>query len=101
MKNGGHVTLYAIIQRRSEEAVRARTIAAMNIVNALFMTAAAAVTAVLLAGGFTTPHLYLALRILKLGGALWVCPLFPPHTPRMLAPIVLPLAHQGDGTGPG
>src|SRR5205085_8711941 len=66
------VPLYAIIQRRSEEAARARTIAAMNIVNALFMTAAAAVTAVLLVGGFTTPELYLALGILNLGVAPWL-----------------------------
>ena len=49
--------LYAIIQQRSDEAARARTIAAMNIMNALFMTAAAAVTALLLSVGFTTPDL--------------------------------------------
>ena len=46
------VPLYAIIQRRSDEAARARTIAAINIMNALFMTAAAAVTALLLSSGF-------------------------------------------------
>src|SRR5579862_932787 len=37
------VPLYAIIQRRSEEAMRARIIAAGNIMNALFMTGAAGV----------------------------------------------------------
>jgi acyl-[acyl-carrier-protein]-phospholipid O-acyltransferase/long-chain-fatty-acid--[acyl-carrier-protein] ligase len=49
------VPLYAMIQQRSEEAARARIIAAGNIVNALFMTAAAAVTALLIAIGFRTP----------------------------------------------
>ena len=53
------VPLYAIIQRRSDEAARARTIAAMNIMNALFMTAAAAVTALLLSSALGTPDLWL------------------------------------------
>src|ERR1700719_2214904 len=39
------VPLYAIIQNRSEEASRARIIAANNVVNALFMAGAAAGTA--------------------------------------------------------
>ena len=39
------VPLYAIIQSRSDEASRARIIAANNIINALFMAGAAAVTA--------------------------------------------------------
>ncbi len=67
------VPLYAIIQRRSDEAARARTIAAMNIMNALFMTAAAAVTALLLSSGLSTPHLWLILAILNAAVALWIC----------------------------
>ena len=55
------VPLYAIIQQRSEEAVRARIIAAGNIVNALFMTGAAIVTALLLAAGLHTPEVFLLL----------------------------------------
>src|SRR5438477_8235088 len=42
------VPLYAIIQRRSDETARARIIAAGNVVNALFMTGAAIVTALLI-----------------------------------------------------
>ncbi len=88
------VPLYAIIQQRSDEAARARTIAAMNIMNALFMTAAAAVTAVMLAAGFKTPDIYLALAILNAGVALWICKLLPQDTLRMLARIVLRLAYR-------
>jgi acyl-[acyl-carrier-protein]-phospholipid O-acyltransferase/long-chain-fatty-acid--[acyl-carrier-protein] ligase len=93
------VPLYAIIQRRSDEAARARTIAAMNIVNALFMTAAAAVTALLLLLGFATPDLWLALAILNAGVALWICRLLPQDTLRMLARIVLRLAYRVDLRG--
>src|SRR6266851_1091350 len=88
------VPLYAIIQRRSEEAARARIIAAMNVMNALFMTGAAAVTALLLAGGLHTPDLYLVLGIMNLGVALWICRLLPQDTLRLLARIVLRLAYR-------
>jgi acyl-[acyl-carrier-protein]-phospholipid O-acyltransferase/long-chain-fatty-acid--[acyl-carrier-protein] ligase len=88
------VPLYAIIQRRSEEAARARTIAAMNVMNALFMTAAAAVTAVLLSFGLATPDLWLILAILNAAVALWICRLLPQDALRMLARIVLRLAYR-------
>ncbi|HEX2151288.1 MAG TPA: MFS transporter, partial [Stellaceae bacterium] len=88
------VPLYAIIQRRSDEAARARTISAMNIMNALFMTAAAAVTAVLLIAGFTIPDLWLTLAILNAGVALWICRLLPQDTLRLLARIFLRLAYR-------
>src|SRR5207302_2517515 len=88
------VPLYAIIQRRSDEAARARIIAAGNIMNALFMTGAAAVTALVLAAGLHTPDLYLILGILNLGVALWICRLLPQDTLRMLARIALRLAYR-------
>ena len=83
------VPLYAIIQHRSDEAARARTIAALNIMNALFMTAAAAVTALLLSSGLSTPHLWLILAILNAAVALWICRLLPQDVLRLLARIVL------------
>src|SRR5437764_340564 len=93
------VPLYAIIQRRSDEAARARTIAAMNIMNAMFMTGAAGVTALLLAAGFDTPDLYLALSILNIGVALWICRLLQQDTLRMLARIVLRLFYRVEVRG--
>jgi acyl-[acyl-carrier-protein]-phospholipid O-acyltransferase/long-chain-fatty-acid--[acyl-carrier-protein] ligase len=82
------VPLYALIQRQSEEAARARIIAAGNIMNALFMTAAAVATAVLLAAGLRTPDLYLVLGIMDLGVALWICRLLPPEWLRLLPRIL-------------
>ena len=66
----------------------------MNIMNALFMTAAAAVTAVLLSFGLGTPDLWLILAILNAGVALWICRLLPQDTLRLLARIVLRLAYR-------
>jgi acyl-[acyl-carrier-protein]-phospholipid O-acyltransferase / long-chain-fatty-acid--[acyl-carrier-protein] ligase len=93
------VPLYAIVQRRSEEAFRARIIAAGNIMNALFMTGAAIVTALLLAAGLHTPDLYLVLGILNAGVALWICKLLPQDTLRMLARIALRLAYRVEVRG--
>jgi acyl-[acyl-carrier-protein]-phospholipid O-acyltransferase/long-chain-fatty-acid--[acyl-carrier-protein] ligase len=93
------VPLYAIIQRRSDETARARTIAAGNIANALFMTAAAIVSAALLAAGLKTPDLYLVLGIMNAGVALWICKLLPQDTLRMLARIALRLAYRVEVRG--
>ncbi len=93
------VPLYAIIQRRSDEAARARIIAAGNIMNALFMTAAAVVTALLLAAGLKTPDLYLVLGIMNAGVALWICRLLPQDALRMLARIALRLAYRVEVRG--
>jgi acyl-[acyl-carrier-protein]-phospholipid O-acyltransferase/long-chain-fatty-acid--[acyl-carrier-protein] ligase len=88
------VPLYAIIQRRSEDAARARIIAAANIVNALFMTGAAVATAILIAAGLRTPDLYLVLGIMNAGVAFWICKLLPQDVLRMLARIALRLAYR-------
>jgi acyl-[acyl-carrier-protein]-phospholipid O-acyltransferase/long-chain-fatty-acid--[acyl-carrier-protein] ligase len=88
------VPLNAIIQHRSDEAARARTIAAMNIMNALFMTAAAAVTALLLWAGLTAPHLWLILGLLNAAVALWICRLLPQDVLRLLARLVLRLLYR-------
>jgi acyl-[acyl-carrier-protein]-phospholipid O-acyltransferase / long-chain-fatty-acid--[acyl-carrier-protein] ligase len=57
--------------------------------NALFMTAAAAVTALLLSSGLNTPHLWLILAILNGAVALWICRLLPQDALRLLARLVL------------
>jgi acyl-[acyl-carrier-protein]-phospholipid O-acyltransferase/long-chain-fatty-acid--[acyl-carrier-protein] ligase len=88
------VPLYAIIQHRSDEEARARTIAALNIMNALYMTVAAVLTALLLIAGFTIPDLWLILAILTALVALWICRLLPQDALRALARIVLRLAYR-------
>lgn len=53
------VPLYALMQARSDEDKRARTIAANNIMNALFMVAGALGASALLASGWPIPHLFM------------------------------------------
>lgn len=57
------VPLYAIMQARSETQHRARVIAANNVTNALFMTAAGIVSAAMLAAGLGIASIFLALAI--------------------------------------
>lgn len=52
------VPLYALMQARSDEDKRARTIAANNILNACFMVAGAIGASALLAAGWSIPHLF-------------------------------------------
>ncbi len=59
------VQLYALVQDRSEAHIRSRVIAANNILNAMFMVAAALLAAVLLHNGLTTPQLFLVAAIMN------------------------------------
>ena len=94
------VPLYAIIQNRSEEASRARIIAANNVVNALFMAGAAAVTAGLIAAGLDTPALFLILGVANALVTVWICKLLPRDVLRMLARLVCSPRLPGRGVGP-
>ncbi|HEY1798558.1 MAG TPA: MFS transporter [Stellaceae bacterium] len=65
------VPLYALLQVASDEAVRARTIAANNVVNAAAMVLAAAATVALVAAGVTVTGLFLVTGVATLAVA-WV-----------------------------
>ncbi len=93
------VPLYAIIQNRSEEASRARIIAANNVVNALFMAGAAAVTAGLIAAGLDTPALFLVLGVANALVTVWICKLLPQDVLRMLARALFRLVYRVEVTG--
>src|SRR5215470_1694823 len=88
------VPLYAIIQNRSEEASRARIIAANNVVNALFMAGAAAATAGLIASGLDTPSLFVILGLASALVTVWVCKLLPRDVLRMLTRTLFRLAYR-------
>lgn len=64
------VPLNAMIQARSEHTHLARNIAAVNIMNALFMVVSALLAGVVLAGGMSIPGLFLTLGVLNLGVVL-------------------------------
>ncbi|MBV9347591.1 MAG: MFS transporter [Pseudolabrys sp.] len=60
------VPAFAAVQAWSDQAHRARTVAAVNILNATFMTAATILTAVLQRAGVTVPQLFVLLGIVGL-----------------------------------
>ncbi|MFL5270335.1 MAG: acyl-[ACP]--phospholipid O-acyltransferase [Stellaceae bacterium] len=93
------VPLYAMIQSRSDETSRARIIAANNVVNALFMAGAAAVTAGLIAVGLDTPALFLILAIANALVTVWICKLLPQDVLRMLTRAMLRVAYRVEVTG--
>jgi acyl-[acyl-carrier-protein]-phospholipid O-acyltransferase / long-chain-fatty-acid--[acyl-carrier-protein] ligase len=71
------VPLYAILQARSDEAVRSRVVAANNLVNAAFIVAAALASAGMLAAGFTVTDVFLVLGLANLVVAVYICGLLP------------------------
>jgi acyl-[acyl-carrier-protein]-phospholipid O-acyltransferase/long-chain-fatty-acid--[acyl-carrier-protein] ligase len=71
------VPLYAILQTQSEDSERSRAIAANNFVNAAFMVAGAAISALLLAAGFELVTLFLILGVANLAVSVYICGLLP------------------------
>jgi acyl-[acyl-carrier-protein]-phospholipid O-acyltransferase/long-chain-fatty-acid--[acyl-carrier-protein] ligase len=66
------VPLYAIIQSRTDEARMAGVIACTNITDSLFMVISAIGTSVLLALGFSIPHIFLVMAVLTIVAAVFV-----------------------------
>lgn len=79
------VPLYAFIQTRSERTHTSRIVAANNILNALFMVAAAGVAAALLAAGLSIPQLILICSLLNGVVALYIYTLVPEYLWRFVA----------------
>ncbi|MNO74810.1 2-acyl-glycerophospho-ethanolamine acyltransferase [compost metagenome] len=79
------VPLYALIQSRTAEDKRARVIAANNILNALFMVAAAIVSILLLSvAGLSIPQLFLVLSLMNVGVNVYIFRIVPEFTMRFL-----------------
>ncbi len=88
------VPLFALIQTRCDPKHISRTIAGMNILNALFMVAAAGVAIVLLGKGFTIPQLFLVTAILNALVAAYIFSLVPEFLMRFLAWILIQTVHR-------
>ncbi len=71
------VPLYAIVQARSDEDHRARTIASNNVINALFMVISALGTMTMFAAGFTVTDVFLAIAIANAVVAVYIVRLLP------------------------
>ncbi len=78
------VPLYALIQVRSATELRARVIAANNIVNALFMVAGSLAAAALLDHGLSIPALFGVAAICNAAVALYIYKLVPEFLQRFI-----------------
>ena len=83
------VPLYALIQERSEPSHRSRIIAANNILNAVFMVAAALVAILLLKAGLSVPDLFLVTGLMNAAVALFIYLLVPEFLMRFLAWLLI------------
>jgi len=88
------VPLFALIQTRCDPAHMSRTIAGMNILNALFMVAAAGLAIVLLGQGFTIPQLFLVTAALNAVVAVYIFSLVPEFLMSLLAWMLIHTIHR-------
>ncbi|MEO8459793.1 MAG: MFS transporter [Dokdonella sp.] len=83
------VPLFALVQSRTERSELSRVIAGNNIINALFMVAAAGVGIGLGAAGLTIPQIFLVVAILNALVAIYIYTLVPEFLMRFLSWIVV------------
>ncbi|MEC5215592.1 1-acyl-sn-glycerol-3-phosphate acyltransferase [Actimicrobium sp. GrIS 1.19] len=88
------VPLFALIQTRCDPTHLSRTIAGMNILNALFMVAAALLALVLLKSGLTIPQLFLVTAGLNAAVAVFIFTLVPEFLIRFAAWILIHTIHR-------
>ena len=88
------VPLFAVIQTRCDPAHLSRTIAGMNIMNALFMVVAALLAMVLLKMGLTIPQIFMVTAILNAVVAGYIFSVVPEYLVRFLAWILIHTIHR-------
>jgi 1-acyl-sn-glycerol-3-phosphate acyltransferase len=88
------VPLFALIQTRCDPKHVSRTIAGMNILNALFMVAAAGVAILLLGQGFSIPEMFLVTALLNAVVAVYIFSLVPEFLMRFLAWLLIHSIHR-------
>jgi len=93
------VPLYAMVQERAPPQKLSRVIAANSILNALFMVAAAAFGALVLAAGLSVPQLLLLTAALNLGVAVYIYSLVPEFLLRFVAWLLIHTVYRLDERG--
>jgi 1-acyl-sn-glycerol-3-phosphate acyltransferase len=88
------VPLYAMIQQRAERSHLSRIIAANNILNALFMVAAAALALGLLGAGLTIPEFFGVLGLLNIAVGLYIFMLLPEFLMRFIAWLIVSMLYR-------
>jgi 1-acyl-sn-glycerol-3-phosphate acyltransferase len=93
------VPLYAMVQERADRKYMSRVIAANNILNALFMVAAAGMAIILLRAGLTLPQLFVILALLNALVAIYIYTLLPEFLMRFVVWIIVNLFYRIRTTG--
>lgn len=88
------VPLFALIQTRCDRKHVSRTIAGMNIMNALFMVVAAVFAMILLKMGFSIPELFMATALANALVAIYIFSLVPEFLMRFLAWLLIHTVHR-------
>jgi 1-acyl-sn-glycerol-3-phosphate acyltransferase len=88
------VPLFALIQTRCDPAHLSRTIAGMNIMNALFMVAAALVAMLLLGMGLSIPQIFMVTAVMNAAVALYIFLLVPEFLMRFFAWMLIHTIHR-------
>ena len=93
------VPLNALVQIRSEPSHRSRIIAGNNVLNALFMVAAAGLAIGLFAAGLTIPQLFLVGAIMNAAVAIYIYTLVPEFLMRFMVWILIHTVYRLQKTG--
>lgn len=93
------VPLYALVQQRSRREVMSRVIGANNILNAVFMVAAAGIAAVALELGLTIPELLLLTGLLNAIVAVYIYGLVPEFLLRFVAWLLVHFIYRLERRG--
>jgi len=93
------VPLYALVQQRSERHQLSRIIAANNIINSIFMIAAAGISIAVLQMGYSIPELFLVLAVLNVLVAIYIFTLLPEFLLRFFAWILISVFYRTRPSG--
>ncbi len=88
------VPLYALVQQRSAPSHLSRVIAGNNILNAVFMVAAALIAVALLDRGLSIPQLLLVMAIFNAAVAIYIFTLVPEFLMRFIVWILVNLVYR-------
>ena len=88
------VPLYALVQQRSEPSHLSRVIAGNNILNAVFMVAAAIIAVVMLDQGLNIPQLLLLMAIFNAAVAVYIFGLVPEFLMRFIVWILVNIGYR-------
>ena len=88
------VPLYTLLQKRVDDELRSRTIAANNISNAMFMVVASVLVIAVLSAGFEIPDLFWMLAILNLLVAVYIMKIIAKQFLKTLGRILFKLLYR-------